>query len=80
MGCQRKNVKVSVLAAQIVEQTAACRRALANSGSRPCRHGPVACSPVTVVSVLVSIHPRPPPFTGVRVFVFAQATDGGERW
>jgi hypothetical protein len=26
------------------------------------------------------IHPRPPPFTGVRVFVFAQATDGGERW
>ena len=26
------------------------------------------------------IHPRPPPFTGVRVFVFWLATDGGERW
>ena len=26
------------------------------------------------------IHSRPLPFTGVRVFVFAQATDGGERW
>jgi len=25
------------------------------------------------------IHFSPPPFTGVRVFVFAQATDGGER-
>ena len=26
------------------------------------------------------IHSSPPPFTGVRVFVFVQATDGGERW
>ena len=25
------------------------------------------------------IHPRLPPFTGVRVFLFAQVTDGGER-
>jgi len=25
-------------------------------------------------------HPCPQPFTGVRVFVFAQATDSGERW
>jgi hypothetical protein len=31
----------------------------------PLRHEPVACSSRTVVSVLVSIHPRPAPFTGV---------------
>ena len=44
---------------------------------QPARHGG---SGQCLVSVLVSIHPRPPPFTGVHVFVFAQATDGGERW
>ena len=26
------------------------------------------------------IHSRPLPFTGVRVFMFAQATDDGKRW
>ena len=79
MGCQRKNVKVSVLAAQIVEQTAACRRALANSGSRPCRHGPVACSPVTVVSVLVSIHPVRHRSPAVTDDASEQLTYGGGR-
>jgi hypothetical protein len=26
------------------------------------------------------IHPRPPPFTGGRLIVFAQVTDAGGRW
>jgi hypothetical protein len=44
---------------------------------QPGRHG---SSGRCLVSVLVLIHSRPPPFAGVRVFVFAQFADGGERW
>jgi len=44
--------------------------------SRPERHEPAARGGLS----FGLIHPRPSAFTGVRVFVFAQATDGGERW
>ena len=58
------------------------------SPPRPVTTAPAAIKPVrqtgsrgsSAWSQFGLIHPGPPAFTGVRVFVFAQATDGGERW